>query len=62
MKKKAVLKYFGNSVTEVAKACGVSCSSVSQWGEIIPERNALKLDRLTDGKLKYKESMYKKAA
>lgn len=62
MKKKVVLKFFNNSVTEVAKACGVSCSSVSQWGEIIPEKNALKLDRLTEGKLKYRESVYRKAA
>lgn len=62
MKKTAVLKYFKNCVTDVANACGISCASVSQWGEIIPEKNALKLERVTNGKLKYKESLYRKAA
>ena len=60
MKKEAVLKYFNNCVTDVANACRVSCASVSQWGEIIPEVNALKLERATKGKLKYESKMYEK--
>lgn len=62
MTKKQVLKYFNNRVTDVANACGISVSCVSQWGEIIPEINALKLDRQTQGGLKYEESLYKKTA
>lgn len=62
MKKASVLKHFNNVVSDVAKACNVSVAAVSQWGEIIPESNALKLDRFTKGKLKYEERFYKKSA
>ena len=60
MKKLTVLKFFKNSVTDVANACGVSVAAVSQWEEVIPEKQALKLDRLTDGKLTYKPRLYQK--
>lgn len=62
MKKTSVLEYFDNVVSEVAKACNVSTAAVSQWGEIIPEKNALKLHRHTRGKLKYEEQYYNKSA
>ncbi|ERT10271.1 Cro/CI family transcriptional regulator, partial [Photorhabdus temperata] len=35
---------------------------VSQWKNIIPERAALKLNKITNGKLKYKPALYNKAA
>jgi len=62
MKKQAVLKYFNDRVTDVAKACNVTSGSVSQWGEIIPEKHALKLERITDGKLRYIPEFYEKIA
>lgn len=62
MKKQDVLKFYNNRVTDVANACGVSSPSVSQWREIIPERVALKLEKITRGKLRYDERYYKKAS
>lgn len=65
MKKSSVLEYFNdldNPVSKVAEVCGVSVAAVSQWGEVIPEKNALKLHRHTKGKLKYEEHYYDKSA
>ena len=48
MYKETVLKFFGNA-TEVTKLlCLRSSGTVSQWGEIIPEKQALKLEKLID--------------
>lgn len=57
MKKSAVIQYF-DKATNVAKLLGVSDSSINQWGDIIPEKQALKLERLTGGKLKYDPKLY----
>lgn len=62
MLKKTVLQYFDNCVSDVAVAMNCSAAAVSQWNEIIPERAALKLERITDGKLVYDESLYRKTA
>lgn len=62
MLKTTVLQYFNNRVTDVAEACNVSVQAVSQWGALIPEKNALKLDRNTKVKLKYDASLYSKAS
>ena len=60
--KAVVLAYFDKAVN-VAKVLGFSSkSSVSQWGAIIPEKQALRLEKLTRGALKYDPSLYKKAA
>ncbi|MDE9536943.1 Cro/Cl family transcriptional regulator [Xenorhabdus bovienii] len=59
MKKNEVLKYF-NTVNSIAKAIGITSSAVSQWREIIPERAALRIEKITDGALKYSAEMYKK--
>jgi len=58
MKKENVIKHF-KSVQAVAVALGVSHSAVSQWKAIIPEKNALRLSQLTNGKLSYDESLYR---
>lgn len=60
MYKATVLQYFNNRVTDVAEACNVSVQAVSQWGEVIPERAALKLERDKKIKLKYDEALYSK--
>lgn len=59
MYKKDVLKHFG-TVSEVAKAVGVSMAAVSQWGEIIPEKNAYRLQQVTKNKLRVDEKMYRR--
>jgi DNA-binding transcriptional regulator YdaS (Cro superfamily) len=61
MLKKSVIEHFG-SQNAVAVFLRISSSAVSQWKEVIPERAALKLSRLTKGKLKYQADMYEKAA
>lgn len=57
MKKVTVIKYFNNP-TGVANKLGMTVGAVSQWGELIPEKQALKLDRITNGKLKYDPAFY----
>jgi hypothetical protein len=42
----------------LAAALGITQAAVSKWGEIIPEKQALKLDRITGGQLKYDASFY----
>lgn len=60
MLKEKVVKHYG-SQRAVSAALGVSDSAVSQWGEVIPERVALKLSRITGGVLAYDSSFYKKS-
>lgn len=59
MLKKAVREYFG-SQHAISVALGLSDSAVSQWKEIIPEGAALKIERITQGKLEYKSEFYQK--
>ena len=61
MKKADVIAYFSNQA-KIAAVLGVARASVSQWGEVIPEKQALRLERITDGALKYDPSLYLKAA
>lgn len=58
MKKDDVLKYFG-TLERVAATLGISVSAVSQWGKIIPEKNAYRLQEITKGKLKVQHSLYR---
>ncbi|GAB82291.1 Cro/CI family transcriptional regulator [Shimwellia blattae] len=57
MLKKEAINYFG-SRTKVAQAAGVHPSAVSQWGELIPEKNAFRLELASDHKLKYDPEIY----
>lgn len=52
-----VITHFGGT-HKVAKVLGITGSAVSQWEEIIPERAALKLERITNGALKYDPTLY----
>lgn len=58
MKKDDVLKHFG-TLERVAATLGISISAVSQWGKIIPEKNAYRLQEITKGKLKVQHSLYR---
>ncbi|EJR0225309.1 Cro/CI family transcriptional regulator [Raoultella ornithinolytica] len=57
MYKSDAIKYFG-SLTKLAIAAGVRLPSASAWGDIIPERRAARLDRITKGELKYDPALY----
>lgn len=58
MYKRDVLAHFGK-ISEVAKVLGISVAAVSQWGEVIPEKNAYRLQILTNQALKVDESLYR---
>jgi DNA-binding transcriptional regulator YdaS (Cro superfamily) len=57
MKKTDAIAHF-DSKSKLAKVLGIAHSSVSQWGEIIPEKQALRLDRITNGELEYNWKLY----
>lgn len=57
MLKKTVLKHF-KSPKKIADILMISPSAVSQWGAIIPEKNAYRLQELTRGVLKVDRKMY----
>lgn len=58
MYKKDVLVHF-EKMNEVAKVLGISVAAVSQWGDIIPEKNAYRLQAITNQALKVDESLYR---
>ena len=58
MLKKDVVKFF-TSQTRLSKALGFkSTGAVSQWGEVIPEKQALRLEKITEGALRYDPELY----
>lgn len=59
MLKKTVLTYF-KSPKKIADILMISPAAVSQWGKIIPEKNAYRLQEFTNGKLKVDSSLYRK--
>jgi len=59
MLKSDVIEFFGTG-SEVKRVLGLkSTGTVSQWPEIIPEKQALKIDRLTNGRLAYNPDLYR---
>lgn len=59
MLKSEAVKYFGNK-TKLAQAAGVKPSSVSVWGEFVPEGRAMRLQIASEGVLKYDPVAYDK--
>lgn len=57
MLKQEVISFFGG-VQKTAKALNISHPAVSRWKNIIPEKQALIIERITKGKLKYSSSLY----
>ncbi|MER0046538.1 Cro/CI family transcriptional regulator [Pectobacterium odoriferum] len=57
MQKIEVVNFF-DTQRKIARALGISEQAVSLWKELIPERAALKLEKITEGKLKYNPSLY----
>lgn len=56
LKRDAVI-FFGNK-TKLANAAGVKPSSVSVWGELVPEGKAMRLQIASNGALKYNPVAY----
>ncbi len=54
-----IVEYFG-SKAKAAEVLGIGRSNLTHWGnkEHIPERQAMRLDKLTGGELKYNASDY----
>ena len=57
MKVKTALDFY---ITQqiLAEALGITQAAVSKWGDLMPEKQALKLDRITNGELKYEAQLY----
>lgn len=60
MLKATVINHFPSN-RAIAKVLGISPQAVGQWEDIIPERAALKLERITEGALKYDPTLYNKS-
>lgn len=50
MKTRDAIDYF-ESQAALAKALGITTSAITQWGEDVPARRALELEKLTGGAL-----------
>jgi DNA-binding transcriptional regulator YdaS (Cro superfamily) len=58
MHKSEVFKFFGGNQSAVARALDIHRASVNAWPELIPERSAYRLERITEGKLKVRTRLY----
>jgi len=57
MLKHTAMAHFGTQ-TAIALRLNINQAAVSQWGEVIPEKQAGRLERLTGGFLKFEEAHY----
>lgn len=57
MYKRDVLSHYGTLV-ELAKILNISPSAISQWKEIIPERQAYRIQRLSGNVLTVNPELY----
>ncbi|CAH5735244.1 hypothetical protein AI2943V1_3559, partial [Klebsiella oxytoca] len=55
--KQDAINYFG-SKSKLAKAAGVAPASVSVWGDLVPEKNAMRLQLASEGVLQYDPEVY----
>ncbi|UXE39597.1 Cro/CI family transcriptional regulator [Raoultella ornithinolytica] len=60
MRKSEVVDFFGG-VCKTASALGIKHPSVSEWPEIIPEGRAYQIEKITNGRLKFDQSLYQKS-
>ena len=58
MRKADVLKYFDGNQSAVARALGITRSSVNSWGELVPPLSAARLAKISKGKLKFDPDVY----
>ncbi|WP_082783689.1 Cro/CI family transcriptional regulator [Snodgrassella sp. CFCC 13594] len=57
MRKSDVITYYGSGIA-VARVLKISSSAVSQWALLIPEKQAYRLEKITQGQLKVDPSLY----
>jgi len=57
MEKGKVIEFFG-SIPQVADKLGITPQAVRAWRELIPEKSAARLERITDGQLIYDWETY----
>ncbi|WP_373754152.1 Cro/CI family transcriptional regulator [Neisseria weixii] len=57
MRTKDVIAFYGTKIA-VARALGISPSAVTQWQEVVPEKQAYRIQILTGGKLKINPRLY----
>lgn len=57
MLKSDAIKFYGTRI-KVARAAGVDPSAVSQWGELVPEGRAMRLQEASGGALHYDPKVY----
>ena len=64
MKLDDAVRFFGpkGARTKIANSLGLTSGAISQWGDIVPEGQAYKLESLTGGQLKVDPSLYVKEA
>lgn len=60
MYKETVLSHFGG-VVNTASALGIKHPAVCRWGAVIPEKQAMRIEHLTGGKLRYRPELYMKS-
>lgn len=61
MLKSSALAFYKN-LSAIAEALGITHQAVSQWGPVVPEGTAYKLESLTRGKLKVDPALYLKGS
>lgn len=67
MLKADAVRYFGDQA-KIAQRLGISAAAVYQWPDLVPEKRAMQLERLTAGSesngvvLRYDSALYFKAA
>jgi len=59
MYKSDVIKHF-KTATAVWTALDITSGAVSQWSELIPEKQAMRLSLMTNNQLKYNPDLYNK--
>lgn len=59
MLKTKVVEHFGG-ISKTAAALKISHPAVCRWGDVIPEKQAFVIERITKGALKYDASLYAK--
>lgn len=59
MKKQAVIDHF-KTQAEAARALGISKQAIQDWGDVIPEGMAYKIQVITGGKLQVDPAVYRR--
>lgn len=57
MKTLDAISYY-ETTAALAVVLEITSGAISQWGEFVPEWAAARLEKLTDGKLKYDHEFY----